>query len=202
MDAGLVQPIVVGRDGSHEDTIVAAATAAVDVWWATADDPAWRLWLGSAFTKSVRHTNLRELAKVAALCPIEATVVGGAVAYGMLPVSYEAMDRRVRRCQVAGLDLERADRPVDVSGPGLLVSVNAGLGMSTGKAAAQVAHALFLHALTADRLPVAVWAASGFPFTLDAAGVHFDRPAPTVEVRDAGFTEIAPGSITVRAWPV
>ena len=75
--------------------------------------------------------------------------------------------------------------------------------MSTGKVAAQAAHALILHALSTDAHVVDGWAAAGFPFTFDAAGVWFDdAEGRVVAVRDAGFTEVAPGSTTVKAWLV
>ena len=187
---GLVQAIVVGRDGSHDDTVTAAATAAVTAWWLLrATDPVWSVWLQTAFTKTVRHTNDRELTKIAAFCPLP-------------PVSYELMDRRVRRCQVAGLDRPRSTA-MPARAAGLVVSACPTLPMSTGKVAAQAAHALILHALSTDAHVVDGWAAAGFPFTFDAAGVWFDdAEGRVVAVRDAGFTEVAPGSTTVKAWLV
>jgi peptidyl-tRNA hydrolase len=86
--------------------------------------------------------------------------------------------------------------------------------MSTGKAAAQVGHASMLlaallaadgHAATLDR-----WAADGYRCAVRTASVQQwtdlavgNRPDQAwrergiLAVRDAGFTEVAPGTVTV-----
>lgn len=89
----------------------------------------------------------------------------------------------------------------------LTIAVNPRLSMTTGKSVAQVAHAsqLALMLLPEDR--VAAWAAAGFPLQLTPADapafenlVRRERPEDgIVAVRDAGFTEVAPGSVTCVA---
>ncbi len=83
--------------------------------------------------------------------------------------------------------------------PGAAVFVlRAGHGMSAGKAMAQVAHAALM--LPDDP----AWRAAGHPcaFAEIAPGAWAPlraRPGAVV-VRDAGFTEVAPGTETVVAW--
>lgn len=64
--------------------------------------------------------------------------------------------------------------------------MNASLGMTTGKTAAQAEHALMAYWLKLDREMERTWACSGSPFSI--IGVD--------ENRDNGLTEIAPGSAT------
>jgi hypothetical protein len=73
-----------------------------------------------------------------------------------------------------------------------------GHGMSAGKAMAQVGHA----ALMLPEDPA--WRAAGYPCAFGEAGsaawaAARERPGAVV-VRDAGFTEVAPGTETVVAW--
>ena len=69
--------------------------------------------------------------------------------------------------------------------------------MSTGKTAAQAAHALILHYETLDAPERDSWVAAGMPATVTEPGDYQDIPA-RIEIRDAGFTEIEPGSSTVK----
>ncbi|NXY99118.1 peptidyl-tRNA hydrolase, partial [Streptomyces sp. BR123] len=80
--------------------------------------------------------------------------------------------------------------------------LNPDLDMSAGKAMAQAGHAAQLAWWELTTPERAAWRASGFPLQVRTA----DREAwPTLTstglpvVRDAGFTEIAPGSATVIA---
>jgi peptidyl-tRNA hydrolase len=91
--------------------------------------------------------------------------------------------------------------------------LNPDVEMTVGKAAAQVGHAtMLLAALSPDTPDIAAWAADGFRVAVrtpsratwaelhpggDPAGAW--RSRGVVAVRDAGFTEIAPGTVTVLA---
>jgi peptidyl-tRNA hydrolase len=76
--------------------------------------------------------------------------------------------------------------------------LRAGHGMSAGKAMAQVGHA----ALMLPEDPG--WRAAGYPCAFveapAAAWAALRARAGAVVVRDAGFTEVAPGTETVVAW--
>ncbi|MFD0854691.1 hypothetical protein ACFQ07_20805, partial [Actinomadura adrarensis] len=83
------------------------------------------------------------------------------------------------------------------------IALNPDVPMSTGKAAAQSGHAAQLLLMQGRKKDVAAWLEAG-------ARVHIARDTPwskcvkraTVAVRDAGFTEVPPGTMTAIAWIV
>ncbi|SDS05649.1 Peptidyl-tRNA hydrolase PTH2 [Nocardioides scoriae] len=125
-----------------------------------------------------------------------------------VPGPVDDVHPEVGRLQVGGLSLEQPDEgPRDPAGRAVLV-VNPHVEMTTGKAAAQVGHAaqLVLQDLPAEA--AGAWLATGAPVevVLDPVGAwgeDWDRlvaRAPVV-VADGGFTEVAPGTVTVVAFP-
>ncbi|WP_280219854.1 peptidyl-tRNA hydrolase [Nocardia neocaledoniensis] len=133
--------------------------------------------------------------------------VDGAQARAFVPGPVGAIDQRIRKLQIGGTDLEHDEPgPPDPQLP--VLWVNAALAMSVGKAAAQVGHASMLLAGALPVAAAAAWAEREFRCAVRDAGP--DRwPALVAEVaagravavRDAGFTEVAPGSMTVIAVP-
>ncbi|MBC7300923.1 MAG: peptidyl-tRNA hydrolase [Nocardia sp.] len=133
--------------------------------------------------------------------------VDGAQARAFVPGPVGQIDQRIRKLQIGGTDLDHDEPgPADPTLP--VLWVNAALEMSVGKAAAQVGHAAML---LAGALPVqvaAAWAERGFRCAVRDAdeqrwpGLVAEVAAGrAVAVRDAGFTEVAPGSMTVIAVP-
>lgn len=131
----------------------------------------------------------------------------GAQARAFVPGPVGDVDPRIRRLQIGGTDLEHDDPgPADPELP--VLWVDAELGMTLGKAAAQVGHAsmLLAGALAADQ--ALRWAEQEFRCSVREADARqwkalADEVArgTAVAVRDAGFTEVAPGSMTVIAVP-
>lgn len=205
--ATLVQPIVllIDKDAppSHADAVRAAAAAAVEALAASSgDDPAvqelWKDWLSGPFTKTVRRANAKQWAK---LPPADGQAsFGPAHAAAFRPVSYENMDRIIARLQVSGTDLELADTSApDEESPVLVM--NSSLGMTTGKAAAQAAHALMAYYLGLGEDGKSAWEAGGRPFQLvEVDAGRFAALSPLAvqgtAIRDNGLTEVAPGSAT------
>lgn len=112
--------------------------------------------------------------------------------------------------EVAKLQIRATDLPADMHPPLLddtapTIVVDASLEMTAGKAAAQVGHASMLYAAARPEEEVREWVAAGCPLNVrevDAdvfAACAADPRA--VPVRDAGFTEVAPGSTTVLTLP-
>lgn len=131
--------------------------------------------------------------------------VAGAQARALVPGRVGALDPRIRKLQIGGTDLEH-DEPGPVPDGVPTLWVNASLGMSVGKAAAQVGHAsmILAGAMPVDR--VRRWAEDGYRCAVRDADPRrwaqlCDEVARggAVAVRDAGFTEVAPGSMTVIA---
>ena len=204
-----VQPIVVLRSGTHEDAVRAVALASVLAWVNTAmrkdSNPEampgvanWQPWLAGRFAKSVRRAKAGQFA---ALVPHASSVVecGDAKAAAFAPTTYPDMDPAIAKLQVSGTDFVRSQWQAN-DGHGPLVLVNEGLGMSTGKTAAQAAHGLFRWFLNLDSNERDNWIAGRCPFALmGVSGQAFEKGTEhaAVVIRDAGFTEIAPGSATV-----
>ena len=192
-----VQAVALLRAGSHEDAVRAVAAASVGAWLAVPDDPAWQPWLAGSFAKSVRRARPAQYAALSGWAAASAGF-GDARACAGPPTTYPGMDPRVAGLQVSGTELARAGWPGP--GPGPTVLLDDSLGMSTGKAAAQAAHALFAWAVHLSAPARADWQADGMAFSvLGLPGPDFARaaarPGP-VTIADAGHTEVAPGSTT------
>ena len=135
--------------------------------------------------------------------------VDGAEARALVPGPVGDIDQRIRKLQIGGTDLE-SDEPGPADPELPVLWVNSALSMTVGKAAAQVGHASML---LAGALPVEqafAWAQRGFRCAVRDAEPDLwarlcarvnggDGPETIAAVRDAGFTEVAPGSMTVIA---
>jgi peptidyl-tRNA hydrolase len=118
----------------------------------------------------------------------------GAPARAFVPGPVTEVPAAISRLQVGGTDLERDDEPKPPPAPPYaLVELNPGVTMTTGKAAAQCGHAAHL-----------LFRAKG---AWPGLRVRVVEPADwrravaeaDVVVRDGGFTEVAPGTMTAVA---
>ncbi|MFD4194657.1 peptidyl-tRNA hydrolase [Amycolatopsis thermoflava] len=137
--------------------------------------------------------------------------VEGAEVRALVPGRVVDVPKEISRLQISGSDL-----PPDEPGPapdGLpLLLLNPEVAMTVGKAAAQVGHGtMILGSLLGDD-ELAAWAERGYACVVRTATVDQwkqlhpgDDPAAAwrerrvVAVRDAGFTEVDPGTVTVLA---
>ncbi|WP_405139823.1 peptidyl-tRNA hydrolase [Nocardia sp. NBC_01388] len=131
----------------------------------------------------------------------------GAQARALVPGPVGDIDPRIKRLQISGTEL--ASEEPELITPGFpTLWVDSKLGMTVGKAAAQVGHASMLLAGAMPVQQAYAWAERGFRCGVAEA----DRDlwaelqqqvagGTAVAVRDAGFTEVAPGSMTVIAVP-
>jgi hypothetical protein len=155
-------------------------------------------WVGNRIRKIARRARGAHWAAVQELPGITWTV-GDAEVRALVPGPVDETPKIVSRLQIGGTDLEPDEPGPPPDGP--VIWVNAGLGMSTGKAAAQVGHASMLFAAAQGLTAVPAFAvrdAGGAQWALLCAAA--DRGA-AVAVRDAGFTEVAPGSMTCVTTP-
>nr|WP_223297469.1 aminoacyl-tRNA hydrolase [Catenulispora acidiphila] len=119
------------------------------------------------------------------------------------PIPLDAWPKDLARLQVSGTDLEDAEPPTPVApGSQPVLWLNPELEMTAGKAMAQVGHAAQIAWWRLNDAQRKEWADAGFPLAVRVAAkeawpalTNSGRPL----VRDAGFTEIAPGSCTVVA---
>lgn len=133
--------------------------------------------------------------------------VDGCEARAFVPGPVDEIDPRLGRLQIGGTDLDR-DQPAE-PGPGVpVIWIDAGLKMSVGKAAAQVGHGAMLLMAEMSRARLEEWVGDGCPLAVREAGPsRWTELSAAVRrsesgvaaVVDAGYTEVAPGSLTVIA---
>ncbi|MET9551579.1 aminoacyl-tRNA hydrolase [Streptomyces sp. NPDC006645] len=118
------------------------------------------------------------------------------------PIPLDGWPKELAKLQVSGTDLDDPEPPpaADLAGPVLWLSPD--VGMSAGKAMAQAGHGAQLAWWELSETDRKAWQAAGFPLSVrtpDAARWRRLTGSGLPLVRDAGFTEIAPGSSTVVA---
>ncbi|WP_046089271.1 peptidyl-tRNA hydrolase [Streptomyces antioxidans] len=118
------------------------------------------------------------------------------------PVPLDGWPKELAKLQVSGTDLDDPEPPSapDPTGPVLWLSPH--VEMSAGKAMAQAGHGAQLAWWELDNAARAAWREAGFPLAVRTASAErWDEltAGGLPVVRDAGYTEIAPGSCTVVA---
>lgn len=213
----LVQTIVV-KPSAHFETIAVTAIAS-GLLLARADlsaepENVWSTWLDTSYTKSVRRVKRPvELERVRALgLPSAEIAFGDAVAIAFVPGDPGQNPREISRLQVSGLDLAPDDThllQIGLYRPRALtarIEINSDVTMSTGKTAAQAAHAVGAWVLAQSVETRKAWAREpGISIGVVSFSRHpadpvaFDSTAVTTIV-DNGLTEIAAGTATARAY--
>lgn len=133
----------------------------------------------------------------------------------LVPGRVQELDKRVGKLQVGGTDLPADEPETHPSADGLQIWLPPRLTMTLGKAMAQTGHAGMIAAalLTADQSRLQLWLEAGLPCSVrraDEAGwtevsrIVADHGRAWTQqrllaVRDAGFTEVAPGTVTAIA---
>ncbi|GAA5225829.1 peptidyl-tRNA hydrolase [Paeniglutamicibacter antarcticus] len=198
----LVQPIILLVDREEpcpeDEGIAVAALASVKALLANPRHPYWRIWAQGAFAKSVRRADSKMFAKVTLEFPDhELAEIGTARALGFAPMEAGSLPKRLAKLQVSGTVLPPGE-PMEPTS--VRIVLDDSLGMSTGKVAAQAAHALFAWVLEGKPEELDAWRAAGCPLSIERIdSTAFRKNARTADgpvIRDAGRTEITPGSAT------
>ncbi|MFG2818390.1 aminoacyl-tRNA hydrolase [Kitasatospora sp. NPDC048365] len=158
-------------------------------------------WEDARIRKVVRRARGGEWRKAGELPGI--TVAGeGAEVRVFPPVPLDGWPKELAKLQVSGTDLDDPAEPGPVPDGTPVLWLNPEVGMSAGKAMAQTGHAAQLAWWRLDGAQRKEWAESGFALAVRTATAEAwaELTASGLPlVRDAGFTEIAPGSCTVVA---
>ncbi|MFE1763449.1 aminoacyl-tRNA hydrolase [Streptomyces angustmyceticus] len=171
--------------------------AAGDGEWAAAV----RDWQDARIRKVVRRARGAEWRRAGALPGI--TVTGRRAEVRVFPpVPLDGWPKDLARLQVSGTELDDPRPPGPPTGDTPVLWFNPGLEMSAGKEMAQAGHGAQLAWWELSERERAAWRGAGFPLSVrsarEADWEELTRSGLPV-VRDAGFTEIAPGSCTVVA---
>jgi peptidyl-tRNA hydrolase len=158
-------------------------------------------WEDARIRKVVRRARGGEWRKAGELPGI--TVTGATAEVRVFPpVPLDGWPRELAKLQVSGTDLDDPAEPAAPADGLPVLWLNPDLEMSAGKTMAQTGHAAQLAWWRLDDTRRKEWAENGFALAVRTAAPEA-WAALTASglplVRDAGFTEIAPGSCTVVA---
>ncbi|SFO31926.1 hypothetical protein SAMN05660359_02621 [Geodermatophilus obscurus] len=166
--------------------------------------PRVRRWTDGAIRKHCRRARGVAWERVAALPGVTVSEAGAEVR-ALVPTALDALPREVAVLQLSGSELDDPDASAAVDpvpGGAVVVSVAPEPFLPLGKAAAACGHAAQLTALRMPAGRLAAWSGAGFPVVVE----HPDttrwarlRLLAGVEVVDAGFTVVAPGTTTALA---
>ncbi|WP_285493158.1 peptidyl-tRNA hydrolase [Actinomadura sp. NBRC 104425] len=213
-----------GGPPAHGAVCAAAATAVVTLLTdPRAADPEgeWHpsvaRWEAGRIRKVARRARGARWADVQRLPGVTVDVQGAQVR-AFVPGAVDEVPPEIAKLQVAGLDLPGEDEPKPPPEPPYAaIALNPDAAMSTGKAAAQSGHAAHLLLRQAPPPQAHAWIEGGLRVHIVPVRPE-GRPAveggaekvpwrrcvehATVAVRDAGFTEVPPGTMTAAGWIV
>jgi peptidyl-tRNA hydrolase len=167
-------------------------------------------WVNGRIRKIARRARGAHWTAVESLPGVTATVDGASVR-ALLPGLVSRTPREVSRLQISGTEVP-ADSPGDPPPGRAVVWLNPSVELTVGKAAAQVGHATMILAAALPSADLAAWRDARWRTCVRVASagrwVEVSRAADSGErglvlVRDAGFTEVDPGTVTCAAqWRV
>jgi peptidyl-tRNA hydrolase len=160
-----------------------------------------RDWQDARIRKVVRRARGAEWRRAGALPGI--TVSGkNAEVRVFPPVPLDGWPKDLAKLQVSGTELDDPEPPTEPDLGAPVLWLNPDLEMSAGKEMAQAGHGAQLAWWELSAEERTLWRDAGFPLAVRTAAPSNWRELTTAGlplVRDAGFTEIAPGSCTVVA---
>ncbi|MEJ4112089.1 peptidyl-tRNA hydrolase [Corynebacterium kroppenstedtii] len=164
-------------------------------------------WYGARIRKIARRARTPgQWARVQDI-PGMTVTIGESSARAFLPGPVRDIDPRIGKLQISGTDLPPHDDQQNI-GASIkesvypVIAINTDLEMSVGKAAAQVGHAAMLWAAHATYSTVEQWLREPRFTVVESSSHDLDDAVrrrgagQSVEIIDAGFTEVMPGSRT------
>ncbi|MFI2371780.1 peptidyl-tRNA hydrolase [Streptomyces sp. NPDC018833] len=162
---------------------------------------AMRDWQDARIRKVVRRARGAEWRRASALPGI--TVTGERAEVRVFPpVPLDGWPKELAKLQVSGTDLDDPEPPAAPAPETPVLWLSPELDMSAGKAMAQAGHGAQLAWWELSETERKAWRTAGYRLsvrTADPARWRALTDSGLPVVRDAGFTEIAPGSCTVVA---
>lgn len=161
---------------------------------------AMRDWEDARIRKVVRRARGAEWRRAAALDGITVTGEEGTEVRVFPPIPLDGWPKELAKLQVSGTELEDPEPPAAPDPAGPVLWLNPELEMSAGKTMAQVGHGAQLAWWELGDPERTAWREAGFPLsvaTATPAGWRELTASGLPVVRDAGFTEIAPGPTVV-----
>ncbi|CAL9290721.1 aminoacyl-tRNA hydrolase [Streptomyces sp. SudanB182_2057] len=160
-----------------------------------------RNWEDARIRKVVRRARGAEWRRAEALPGI--TLTGRSAEVRVFPpIPLDGWPKDLAKLQVSGTELDDPEAPGAADPAHPVLWLNPDLEMSAGKAMAQAGHGAQLAWWALSDAERTAWREAGFPLSVRTAAPA-DWPGLTAAglplVRDAGYTEIAPGSCTVVA---
>ncbi|MFD4629300.1 peptidyl-tRNA hydrolase [Streptomyces sp. NPDC058284] len=156
---------------------------------------AMRDWEDARIRKVVRRARGAEWRRAEALPGI--TVTGKSAEVRVFPpVPLDGWPKELARLQVSGTELDDPEPPPGADPTHPVLWMNPHVGMTAGKAMAQAGHGAQLAWWELSDEERAAWRDAGFPLSVRTADADRWREVTAggnPVVRDAGFTEIAPG---------
>ncbi|MET7642120.1 peptidyl-tRNA hydrolase [Streptomyces sp. NPDC005426] len=154
-----------------------------------------RDWQDARIRKVVRRARGAEWRKACALPGI--TVTGEAAEVRVHPpVPLDGWPKELAKLQVSGTHLDDLEPPAAPDPTGPVIWLNPDLAMSAGKEMAQVGHGAQLAWWELPETEREAWREAGFPLSVATAPADLWKElmvSGLPVVKDAGFTEIAPG---------
>lgn len=159
-------------------------------------------WENQHIRKLVRRARGAAWDKITTI-PGVTVIEGDTTVRAFVPGRVDETPVEIAKLQLSGLDLPNIPTPQKtLPTPSLLVAVCPDPALPTGKAAAAAGHAAQLAFRRTPQPLVDVWRSAGFSVVVEFPDrVTWQERCATdvIAVRDAGFTVVAPGTITATA---